>query len=384
MKILWISELGIPSGFATVTKSLIKPLQKRFDINVLDWYAEKDGFSNGVKVFGKKHTSDKLAIEKFTEIYPDYDAVFILNDVWNIAKYLEVIKRRSGQIPPPKIIAYFPVDARYHNADWYKDFDIVTNPVTYTEFAKRVILGCAPSVAERISIIPHGVDTDVFYKSMSDKKEIREHVYGTKALNDAFIFMSANRNTTRKRLDITVRAFSKFLETSSAKDAYLHLHCGIVDMGMNVFDVVKRFGVEERVITTGSVTGMQNISVELLNLYYNASDVGLNSSMGEGWGLTSVEHAVTGAPQIVPNHSACAELFKDKALLIDSPTEFVFYESTTVGNLADYNDMAKCMARYYYEPELRAQHANAAMSFFLQEEFNWHKVADKFVDEFIK
>ncbi len=383
MKILWISEYEIPSGFARVSKALIKQLQKRFDITVLDWYSEKESFVDGVKVLGKKSKEDKLGIEKMMNVYSGYDMIFILNDVWNIAKYLKALKS-SKFFSVPKIAVYFPVDGTHHNAEWYKDFDIVTQAVTYTNFAAGVIKECTDALDSKLSIIPHGVDTDVFFKSQTDKASIREHVYGTKGLNDAFIFMNANRNQPRKKLDITVRAFAEFLKISGAADAYLHLHCGLVDYGVNIVELIKRFGVDDRIIVSTNESGMPNFSSEQLNLYYNAADVGLNSSMAEGWGLTNVEHAMSGAPQIVPNHSACKELYDGNALLIDSPTETVFYETITVGRIPDYRHMAKCMLAYYQNYELRTSHGDGLKNKFSQPEYSWSKIANDFGDLFLK
>jgi hypothetical protein len=53
-----------------------------------------------------------------------------------------------------------------------------------------------------------------------------------------------------------------------------------------------------------------------LNLLYNACDVGITTSMGEGWGQVSCEHGAAGAAQIVPDHTACAELWRGRAELI--------------------------------------------------------------------
>ncbi len=384
MKILWISEYNMPSGFARVSKSLIKHLQKKSEITVLDWYADTDSFSHGVKVLGKKSKTDELAIKRLLEIYNDYDAIFILNDVWNIARILRALKNDTKiSRKLPKIIPYFPVDAKLHSETWYRDFDIVSAPVTYTEFAKSVISQCAPQVAEKIQVIPHGIDSDTFFKSMTDKKVIRQYLYGTTQLNDAFIFMNANRNQMRKRLDITIRAFAKFLAATNAQNAFLHLHCGLTDYGYNIADLVKRLGIDEYILITGKTEGMQNISSELLNLYYNAADVGINSSMGEGWGLTNCEHAITGAPQIVPNHSAPRELFHNKAWLINSVQEMVFQETNTIGKVPDYIHMAAGMEQYWKDAELRQKHSALLADYFLQPQFNWTNISEKFYSLFI-
>jgi len=44
---------------------------------------------------------------------------------------------------------------------------------------------------------------------------------------------------------------------------------------------------------------------------YNAVDIGLNTCIGEGWGLVNSEHAATGVAQVVPDHTSLKEIFND-------------------------------------------------------------------------
>jgi D-inositol-3-phosphate glycosyltransferase len=72
---------------------------------------------------------------------------------------------------------------------------------------------------------------------------------------------------------------------------------------------IREFGVGDRVSVNPQGGGVRDDRE--LNLLYNACDVGINTSMGEGWGLVSFEHGATGGAQIVPEHTACAELWAD-------------------------------------------------------------------------
>ena len=64
----------------------------------------------------------------------------------------------------------------------------------------------------------------------------------------------------------------------------------------------RAFGLEERLYLNPLAGGI--VDDRELNLLYNACDVGITTSMGEGWGLVSFEHGAAGAAQIVPDHSA--------------------------------------------------------------------------------
>lgn len=378
MKILWISEFKVPTGFARVSKALVGKLNKVHDITVLDWYESKKSFDTGVHVIGKKDEKDDLGVKAMLEVYQNFDAIYILNDVWNIDKYLAALKKVSVHVPLPKIVIYFPVDATMHNPSWYENFDIVTHAVTYTKFAVDVILQAAPQLKDKIKIIPHGIDTDTFYKSPIPKSEIREYLYGSKAFNDAFIFFSANRNALRKKLDITIRAFAEFIKRSGAKDAYLHLHCGLKDFGIHIPTVIKQFGIDDRIIVSNQESSMQNISSDLLNLYYNATNVGVNASLGEGWSLTNMEHAMSGAIQIVPNHSAPAELFEGRGVLANIAGEVLIDHCYTLGQLVDYKHLAQCMEACYGQfkaSSVAFMDGEKAREYFSQRQFSWTTIA---------
>jgi hypothetical protein len=45
--------------------------------------------------------------------------------------------------------------------------------------------------------------------------------------------------------------------------------------------------------------------------------------MGEGWGLVSSEHGAAGAAQIVPDHTACAELWRGRGELIPLDRSYI-------------------------------------------------------------
>ena len=60
----------------------------------------------------------------------------------------------------------------------------------------------------------------------------------------------------------------------------------------------------------------ESLTEQQINLLYNACDVGINTSMGEGWGLISFEHGATGAAQIVPAHTSFIENWTGAADLL--------------------------------------------------------------------
>lgn len=387
-KILWLSDLVTPTGFSRVSHGILKYIVDDFDITGIgvNYFGDPHNYNmkifpasnQGGNIYGDKRLVDLLNSEKF-------DALFILNDVWVIDRYLAFIKKHVEESRIPKIVVYFPVDAEMHDADWYRHFDIVSKAVVYTEFGKQVVKAAAPSVETKI--IPHGVDSDVFYHKFVSRKDAKLHLLANQLdsigdLDKSFIVFNGNRNQPRKKLDLTMEGFAKFAK-NKPKEVKLYMHCGIVDASMNIVKLAVRYGIDDRLIISSDKPGVQTIHESRLNDIYNACDVGINTSLGEGWGLVNVEHAVTGAAQIVPDHSACRELFTDCGYLIPANIPSTFDNSMTVGKLVTSDDVANVLEECYANAELRDAMALAGKEKFLREEYQWKNIANTWKELFI-
>jgi glycosyltransferase involved in cell wall biosynthesis len=303
----------------------------------------------------------------------------MLNDAWVLDTYLHEIKEHFKPVPP--IVAYIPVDAMDHNPDWYKHFDIVNYAVAYTYFGKDVIKKAMPDLD--ISIIPHGTDSNVFYKISDDKEALKRDIFPDEPsyIDNSFIVLNANRNQPRKRLDISMKGFALFSEGKPDNVRYYH-HAGVKDAYIDAILLAKRYGIEDRLILTNTNSGVQGVPVTQLNRIYNACDVGLCTSDGEGYSLSQVEHAVTGAIQVVPDSSATRELYEDCGLLIKTVADIVFSDICTTGRLVDVCDVARQLERLYKDRELMKRLGDAGMKKFTDPLYSWKEISKTWINIF--
>lgn len=392
LKILFVSDLVAPTGFATVSHNIIKHNRELFDITGLGVNYRGDPHSYDFPIYPAMSgpQGNIYGIDRLINILNQntFDVVFILNDAWIISYYLDAIKQNvnTENRPLPKIVVYFPVDSQFHNKQWYKDFDIVTKAFTYTQYGVDVVKQCAPDL--NIGVIPHGVDSKTFYQTYASKGEAKfkllgKTVYDMGNPEELFFVLNANRNQPRKRLDITMEGFGLFVK-DKPETVRLYMHCGVRDSAVDVSYLSYRYGINERLIMTNLTPGIQRISEERLNMIYNACDVGINTSMGEGWGLTNMEHAITGAPQIVPRHSACEEIFSDCGVLMETVTNFMFDNSQTVGKLTSPEEVARCLEILYKNKSLRKELAAKAVSKFVSPKYQWADIANIWRDVFLE
>lgn len=387
LEVLWMSDLVVPTGFSKVSHSIIKHIKDRVNITGV-----------GVNYYGDPHPydfpifptnpggGDLYGIKRLPALAKKHwDAIFILNDVWVVNSYLEAIKQHFKD-DMPKIIIYFPVDAEDHDPEWYKNFDIVTKAVAYTEFGKRVALKVCPEIKDKLTVLPHGVDHEIFYQLTEDKTEskllARQKVFnGHEELLEAYILLSANRNQPRKKLDLTMEGFALFAK-DKPENVRLYMHCGMVDASIDVGKLADWLGISRRLVVTSLTKGVQTVPETHLNYIYNAADVGLNTSLGEGWGLTAIEHTVTGAPQIVPNHSACAELYNDCGVLINTPHSWRFDNLMTKGRVVTPETVAEAMEKLYTNKDLYDKLSKKSREKFSSDTYNWKLISEDWLKLF--
>jgi glycosyltransferase involved in cell wall biosynthesis len=232
------------------------------------------------------------------------DVVMIYNDPITIFKFLESMKHEKG-VSPYKVWLY--LDQVYEGIaqpvmdDLYKHSDRI---YAFSSHWKKVLdsYGSHPD----IKLLEHAVDPTVFTNmSPAQRQTIRR---GMNIPDDAVLFLNANRNSQRKRLDLTIAGFVRLLKT--VPNAYLMVASNLSPQSGAYYDVqrifleeMKSLNLDPREYATRMLlidtSPPQLLDDEAINQLYNISDIGINTSDGEGFGLCQLEHMYTGAPQLV-------------------------------------------------------------------------------------
>jgi glycosyltransferase involved in cell wall biosynthesis len=371
-KVLFIGDGIVPTGFSTVIHNIISKLPKsEFEVHHLAVNYYGDPHDKAWRVYPAVTGGDIWGFNRIKMFADqDFDLIFILNDPWVIDTYLKVIQEQFKKIPP--IVVYFPVDAALLDKDWFIRYDIVTKVCVYTQFGFIEVQKIRPDLEP--VVIQHGLDRNTFYKIDEDKRTLKAKVYPNKEdFLDSFIVLNANRNQPRKRIDLSMLAFTIFAE-DKPENVKLYLHMGTRDMGWDILKMAFRYNIESRLIVTNTLPGVQTVTLDKLNLIYNATDVGLNTAVGEGWSLTNMEHAVTGAPQIIPDHSALHELYSDCGLLVQVDTWAVNPETLTVSGIVRAEDVAKGLQLLYDNKTMYNLLSEKCSQKFTSQEYDWNTI----------
>jgi len=379
-KVLFIGDGVKFTGFSTVLTNIIKRLpQDKFDRHHLAINYYGDPHEYDWKIYPAALGGDLYGVGRLAKFnLSSFNGIFILNDVAVVDAYLRTIKKLNlPKIPP--IIVYSPIDGYGIPARFFENFDIVKQFVVYTDFAYKDITDRIPSLNP--VVIPHGVDSKQFYRLFNNREEAKKLLFSSMKLGaDSFIILNANRNQPRKRIDLTLRAFELFWHDKKEKERNnikLYLHCGQKDAGWYLRDLVKDLKLEGSVIMTESNDVMPQIPISSLNLLYNACDISVNFSEGEGWGLVNVEHAITGAPQVVANHTSLKELFSDVGLLVDIAEEIYGMDMSVLHGIVSVKDAARKLDKLYYDKELYEKLSLKSIEKFSQKKYDWDYIVEE-------
>ena len=195
--------------------------------------------------------------------------------------------------------------------------------------------------------------------------------------HNAFIAGNLNRNQPRKRLDLSIHIFADWIKQHRVSNAYLLLHCAQKDTGWDLRRVAAFHGIADRLLLTGCDDIRSLQSPQQLQRIYCSLDVQISTTLGEGWGLTTMEGMACGIPQIVPDSSALAE-WAVPAVKIPCSRLLMNPEINTAGALVDHAPFVAALQSLYTDKALRARLSAQGMEHVRRDDFDWHNIAQQF------
>lgn len=244
---------------------------------------------------------------------------------------------------------------------------------------------------EKISVFPHGIDTQKFSKM--DKKEAKVSI-GLRP-ND-FVVFNNNRNSYRKLWDVTLKAFVRFWKLSGCKtNVKLLINCRMdIQDGYNFHDIIAAAcineGVDVEKISNNNIILLSSaaggiVSDSTVNAAYNSADIGLNTCGGEGFGLCNTEAGLLGVPQIVTRTGGLADIFGGFENMCVDPKVFMSLTSGIDfhnGELAvcDYRDFADKLYFYYKNPEILKDDGQK-LEQHIKTTYDWNRLLEQFLKD---
>lgn len=178
-------------------------------------------------------------------------------------------------------------------------------PIAYSRFG----LAQMQSVGLDAAYVPHCLDMDEYLPG--DQAQARARLG---LPQDAFVaaMVAANKGfPSRKAFCETLAAWKDWLDETGHTDAvlYLHTYRGPEMSGVNLDDLLQALNVDrQNVVFCDQYQNILGFPTHYMVDVYDAADVLLSPSMGEGFGLPILEAQACGCPVIVGDWTSMPEL----------------------------------------------------------------------------
>jgi glycosyltransferase involved in cell wall biosynthesis len=375
MKVLWMSDgPTIPSGYGNVTQRVCGSLADRgHHISILSWQAKGKPIPwQNCMVYSKLHpmyspnACRAELLDYVRQLQPNI--VVLLTDMWwlpdmncpDIANFMHTVG-----IP---WVFYYPVDGdtgeKRLPPNWVRILKTFDLPIAISRYGREVMQANGVESA----YIPHGVDTKVFQPPAD--KDVAKRSLGYEG---KFVVLSDARNQLRKMLPRTLEIFRRFAVNKD--DVILHLHCDPNDIQTRSpechYDLqsdIAFLNLTEKVSLTKGMSSSKGISLEQLAHIYQAADVHLLSSWGEGFGLPTLQAAASGVVPLALDYTASQELVMGHGEAIRARQCLLDRFGLRRG-LIDIDETVSKLEMLYHDRQLLASKAQMAREFALP--YDW-------------
>jgi glycosyltransferase involved in cell wall biosynthesis len=401
-RVLWLGDAGCTTGFARVTHAIGDRLVTDYghDVHTLAVNYDGDYWPTPMKLYrpSKLVTNDLYGQSRFVEMLAKVmpDVVVMLNDPYVVLKFL--LRNRYDEsyvlARTRPIIAYMPVDGINWPETWTHLPEFIKNlppldggtgpwfrPVTMTKFGQSIIDS---------TLIYHGVETEKFWPvtfrrpmTTSSGKLVTSKSDAKLMLGmepDDFLVLRVDRNSQRKNYADSWRALIPVMKRH--KNVYAWFHCRAEGDSLEIPQILNRDPeTRDRFRFPGDFDTKKGWSDADLAILYNAADVFMSTSWGEGFGLTIAEAMACGVPIVAQNVSSIPEVVGPGGLLCE-PERHITVESGEDQWLPDVEAFSEAIEKLYNSSGARRTLGEAGRQ-HVTASFSWDTAARQF-DELIK
>lgn len=402
IKILAWGDYCCSTGFGTVMSNIMMQLQAtgRYEIDVIGinysgdpydterWpgrvYPAMPGLMSQGSIYSDVYGRQRLLDQAGAG---DYDVIFMLQDTFILQTIMEPLvetQKALQKVPGKKsftTVYYFPIDAT-PKPDWATGVvDKVDFPVAYTHYGRDAVKEFIP--AKEIEVLYHGTNLKDFHP-IEDEEVVRlfRKKYFNGLADDRPLMVNVNRNQPRKDIARSLMVLAEIKKRGYNPLLYMHMQHS--DIGGNIHVMAQQLGLknEEDFVCPhpNTFTANQGLKIDAVNMIYNAADMLLTTTLGEGWGLSVTEAMATKTPVIAPNNTSLTEMLADnRGMLVPSgnnPSMFVTKENDMerIRPVMDVEGAADA-----YEKIVNGEGPDLEGAFKFAQAFNWNYLGQEWV-----
>jgi len=318
-KILLIcDDIRVHSGIATVAREVVlhtaqhfnwvniggaiqhPDASKRFDLSQ-DTNNSTSLKDSSVTLYPVNGYGDPTLLRSLIQLEKP-DAIFIITD----PRYFIWLFQMEGELRKKLPIIYLNIwddyPAPHYNKAFYEACDALLGISKQTVNINKLVLG-DKAKDKIIKYVPHGLNHEMMFPidenhaQYKDMIEFKKNMFGGKDYE--FVVFFNSRNIRRKQIPDTMLAYKYFIdqlpEEKAKKCAFL-LHTQIVDDNGTDLEAVRELLLNEDKYNV--IFSQNRLSTNQINWLYNITDVQIQLTSNEGWGLSLTEALLVGNPII--------------------------------------------------------------------------------------
>jgi glycosyltransferase involved in cell wall biosynthesis len=393
-KVLWHGDAGCHTGFGRVTHAIGERLVRDYghEVSVLALNHKGDDFPSTLDPTQKTplwlyrpntglgHDTGGYSriLEMLARVSPDVvveynDPDFLLHLLHeNIYDPQQILRQARP------ILTYLPCDGTNLPPQW-QTLTTITNVVTMSEYGRSMYPGS--------KMVYHGIDTDQFWP-VAERPIITSTGITCRSKRDCkdafgfdpkgFLVLRVDKNSGRKDFGATVAALVPFMRRHSDVQVHLHTQTMESNSGVNLGTLLSRTPDIDlkRWFTPGLTDSWLGWPQADLNALYNAADIFISTSRGEGFGLTLAESLACGVPVIAQGVSAITEVVGPGGMLIE-PQRLLTVPNGEDVWLADIAAFTDALEHLYESAGARRSLGEAGVA-HVRKDFDWDVAAARF------
>lgn len=384
-RLLWVGDgPDCPSGFGRATREILGRLVHDFDVTVLGINHRGDPGTVDYPVYTAAAGGDAFGVGRLIwmcqRVMPDL--IVIQNDGWYFPYYIAQLRKKTAsfeyenpEIAAIPVVGAVAVDGLNFHGEWINDLSAA---VFWTKFAESEARKGGYTGTSHV--IPLGVDLNTFYPVDREPAMERQRI---SMIKDKFIVGNVNRNQPRKRWDLTVRFFARWVKDYGVEDARLFLHSAPTgDVSTNIMSLVQYYGVADKVVLYTPEPFYGKADEDMRDVY-NCFDVLISTTQGEGMGLPTMEAMACNVPCIVPDWAALGDWAKGAAALVPCTSTALQTFSPTVnviGGVADERAFVEALDLVYRDKQHRELIASRGFDRVSELRFRWEYVGERWAN----
>lgn len=389
MKVLWVGDAVGTTGFERCTRAACAALHAAgHEVHVLgiNFFGDPHDFPYKIYPAQRKFDSCPMGTSRVADMVATLrpHAVVLLNDPWNVPRYMTEIRKVDERVP---VVCWLAVDGKNQRGSALNDFRFDCGDgirkhrgpalcVFWTRFGEEELrLG---GYAGASAIVQLGVDLDIYQRR--DRIEARKRFGAAEEHLEAFWVGVVGRNQPRKRLDLALSFFAEWIKTHEVPRARLFAH--IAPTGEDAWrlrQLADYYGLHGRLLLSEPPFG-RGVEEREFAWIYSAMDVLISPGQGEGWWLPGAEAAACGVPCIATGWAAVAEWMRDVAVLV--PVREIAHTMNGInaqGGIPGRKEFIAALDQMYRDRELRRQCSRRGLELVAQSRFRWEVIGAEMV-----